>query len=37
MPAGGIARKPGGWALPLTDITSGLLLFAPQLFGTAYP
>lgn len=31
----GIARKPGGWALPLTNITMGPPLFAPLLFGTA--
>ena len=31
----GIARKPGGWRLPLTNITMGPPLFAPLLFGTA--
>jgi hypothetical protein len=31
----GIARKPGSWSLPLTNITMGPPLFAPLLFGTA--
>lgn len=31
----GIARKPGGWRLPLTNIIMGPPLFAPVLFGTA--
>ena len=31
----GIARKPGGWDLPLTNIIMGPPLFAPLLFGTA--
>jgi hypothetical protein len=31
----GIARKPGGWSLPLTNIIMGPPLFAPLLFGTA--
>ena len=31
----GIARKPGGWGLPLTNIIMGPPLFAPLLFGTA--
>ena len=31
----GIARKPGGWSLPITNIVMGPPLFAPLLFGTA--
>lgn len=31
----GIARKPGGWQLPLTNIIMGPPIFAPLLFGTA--
>ncbi len=31
----GIARKPGGWRLPITNIVMGPPLFAPLLFGTA--
>jgi hypothetical protein len=31
----GIARKPGGWRLPLTNIIMGPPIFAPVLFGTA--
>jgi hypothetical protein len=31
----GIARKPGGWSLPLTNIIMGPPIFAPLLFGTA--
>ena len=31
----GIARKPGGWRLPLTNIMMGPPVFAPLLFGTA--
>lgn len=31
----GIARKPGGWRLPLTNIIMGPPIFAPLLFGTA--
>jgi hypothetical protein len=31
----GIARKPGGWRLPLTNMIMGPPIFAPLLFGTA--
>ncbi len=31
----GIARKPGGWQLPLTNIVMGPPIFAPLLFGTS--
>jgi phosphate/sulfate permease len=31
----GIARKPGGWRLPLTNIIMGPPILAPLLFGTA--
>jgi hypothetical protein len=31
----GIARKPGGWRLPVTNIVMGPPLFAPLLFGTS--
>lgn len=31
----GIARKPGGWSLPITNIVMGPPIFAPLLFGTA--
>ena len=31
----GVARKPGGWRLPVTNIVMGPPLFAPLLFGTA--
>jgi len=31
----GIARKPGGWRLPLTNIVMGPPIFAPLLFGTS--
>jgi hypothetical protein len=31
----GIARKPGGWRLPLTNVIMGPPIFAPVLFGTA--
>jgi hypothetical protein len=31
----GIARKPGGWSLPVTNILMGPPLFAPLLFGIA--
>ncbi len=31
----GIARKPGGWGLPVTNVIMGPPLFAPLLFGTA--
>ena len=31
----GVARKPGGWRLPLTNIIMGPPIFAPLLFGTA--
>jgi hypothetical protein len=31
----GIARKPGGWRLPVTNVVMGPPLFAPLLFGTA--
>jgi phosphate/sulfate permease len=31
----GIARKPGGWRLPVTNIVMGPPIFAPLLFGTA--
>jgi hypothetical protein len=31
----GIARKPGGWKLPVTNIVLGPPIFAPLLFGTS--
>jgi hypothetical protein len=31
----GIARKPGGWRLPVTNVVMGPPLFAPLLFGTS--
>ncbi|MFL6414830.1 MAG: hypothetical protein ACJ74Y_04070 [Bryobacteraceae bacterium] len=31
----GIARKPGGWKLPVTNVIMGPPIFAPLLFGTA--
>jgi hypothetical protein len=31
----GVARKPGGWSLPVTNIVMGPPLFAPLLFGTS--
>ena len=31
----GIARKPGGWRLPVANIVMGPPIFAPLLFGTA--
>lgn len=31
----GVARKPGGWRLPVTNIVMGPPIFAPLLFGTA--
>lgn len=31
----GVARKPGGWRLPLTNIIMGPPIFAPLLFGIA--
>ncbi len=31
----GIARKPGGWSFPLTNIVMGPPIFAPLLFGTS--
>ncbi len=31
----GIARKPGGWRLPMTNIIMGPPVFAPLLFGTS--
>lgn len=31
----GIARKPGGWCLPVTNIVMGPPIFAPLLFGTS--
>src|SRR6201996_7913249 len=31
----GVARKPGGWSLPVTNIVMGPPIFAPLLFGTA--
>lgn len=31
----GIARKPGGWRLPITNIVMGPPIFAPVLFGTS--
>lgn len=31
----GIARKPGGWKFPLTNMIMGPPIFAPLLFGTA--
>lgn len=31
----GIARKPGGWRMPVTNIVMGPPIFAPLLFGTS--
>lgn len=31
----GVARKPGGWGLPVTNVVMGPPLFAPLLFGNA--
>lgn len=31
----GVARKPGGWRMPVTNIIMGPPLFAPLLFGTS--
>ncbi len=31
----GVARKPGGWSLPVTNIVLGPPIFAPLLFGTS--
>jgi hypothetical protein len=31
----GVARKPGGWRMPVTNIVMGPPLFAPLLFGTS--
>ncbi|WP_052201034.1 hypothetical protein [Terriglobus sp. TAA 43] len=31
----GVARKPGGWRMPVVNIVMGPPLFAPLLFGTA--
>jgi len=31
----GVARKPGGWRLPVTNIVMGPPIFAPLLFGTS--
>jgi hypothetical protein len=31
----GIARKPGGWRIPLTNVVMGPPIFAPLLFGTS--
>ena len=31
----GIARKPGGWRLPVTNIVMGPPIFAPLLFGVS--
>jgi len=31
----GIARKPGGWSLPVTNVVMGPPIFAPLLFGTS--
>ncbi|WP_446741984.1 hypothetical protein [Silvibacterium acidisoli] len=31
----GVARKPGGWSLPTTNIVMGPPIFAPLLFGTS--
>ena len=31
----GIARKPGGWGLPVTNVVMGPPIFAPLLFGTS--
>ena len=31
----GVARKPGGWRLPMTNMIMGPPIFAPLLFGTA--
>src|SRR5438105_532008 len=31
----GVARKPGGWRLPINNIVMGPPLFAPLLFGTS--
>lgn len=31
----GVARKPGGWRMPVTNVVMGPPLFAPVLFGTS--
>ena len=31
----GVARKPGGWRLPMTNVIMGPPIFAPLLFGTS--
>lgn len=31
----GVARKPGGWRLPITNVVMGPPIFAPLLFGTS--
>ena len=31
----GVARKPGGWRMPVTNVVMGPPLFAPLLFGTS--
>jgi hypothetical protein len=31
----GVARKPGGWGLPVTNVVMGPPIFAPLLFGTS--
>jgi hypothetical protein len=31
----GIARKPGGWRMPITNVVMGPPIFAPLLFGTS--
>jgi hypothetical protein len=31
----GVARKPGGWSIPVTNIVMGPPIFAPLLFGTS--
>ena len=31
----GVARKPGGWSLPVTNVVMGPPIFAPLLFGTS--
>jgi hypothetical protein len=31
----GVARKPGGWSVPVTNIVMGPPIFAPLLFGTS--
>lgn len=31
----GVARKPGGWSLPISNIVMGPPIFAPLLFGTS--